>query len=380
MPHVLRLFFARSEDGIGALVSLDEEHFYAIVEHHELTLEAEEASEAQAISYARQILEASNASKEVDFDDLLYFAVLKGVRLPTFDWVFVDEAQDTNIIQRAILRKILARGGRLVAVGDPAQAIYGFRGADSDSMDLIANDFAPCTQLPLSVTYRCATKITELAQQYVPAIEAREGAPEGEILNHGTEWKFEQLGKKDLVVCRNTKPLIDLAFRCFRARIPAFVMGKELGEGLQSLIRKCDKRGGGIDGFVSRLEAWRDREVEKAVAKHLEAKAEAIEDKAATLLMLVAELPEANRTVAELSSVLHVLFSDPGNALTLATIHKSKGLEADTVWWLEPGLCPSRWAKSEWQVAQERNLMYVATTRAKTSLRFIDLPKKGGQK
>ena len=90
-----------------------------------------------------------------NFDDLLYLAVKDGISLPKFDFIFVDEAQDTNAIQRALLRKIMKKTSRVVVVGDPAQAIYGFRGADSESMNLIAEEF-DCKRLPLSISCRCA--------------------------------------------------------------------------------------------------------------------------------------------------------------------------------------------------------------------------------
>ena len=372
---VRRLIGLARNAGLGALRPLDGAGLYELVDHHELVLESEEAEESIGIEHARRLLEASNASSEVDFDDLLYFAVLKGVRLPTFEWVFVDEAQDTNAIQRAILRKILARGGRLVAVGDSAQAIYGFRGADSDAMELLAQEFEPCTRLPLSVTYRCARSVTQYAQEFVPSIEPRENAPEGSVEEVGVTWKLKDLGQHDLVVCRNTKPLIDLGYRLMRARIPVRIMGRDLGEGLAALARRCDT-GRGLDAFVERLEAWRDREYEKAIAKDLETKAEAILDRADTLLMLAAELPEDSRSVEALLNVLAQLFTDANNRVTLSTVHKAKGLEAETVWWLAPSLCPSRWARQPWQLSQEHNIMYVAITRAKTRLVKIELPAR----
>jgi DNA helicase II / ATP-dependent DNA helicase PcrA len=62
----------------------------------------------------------------------------------------------------------------------------------------------------------------------------------------------------------------------------------------------------------------------------------------------------------------------PAGRVTLATIHKAKGLEANRVWFLCPSLCPSKWARQDWQKAQERNLIYVAITRAKSELIKIE--------
>jgi DNA helicase-2/ATP-dependent DNA helicase PcrA len=196
--------------------------------------------------------------------------------------------------------------------------------------------------------------------------------PSGEVRDYGTDWDLRDLGAKDLVVCRNTKPLIDLGFKLMRARIPLRILGRDLGEGLISLIRKCDA-GRGIEAFENKLQTWRERESEKAIAKGLDAKAEAIQDKADTILMLVHELPEHKRTNAELITIIQALFADHANCVTLSTIHKAKGMEACTVWWLESALCPSRWARQPWQKQQEDNLIYVTITRAKKSLFKIDL-------
>jgi superfamily I DNA/RNA helicase len=70
---------------------------------------------------------------------------------------------------------------------------------------------------------------------------------------------------------------------------------------------------------------------------------------------------------------LKSLFINKENAIMLCTIHKSKGLEADIVYILNEDLIPSRFAKSAEQLKQENNLKYVARTRAKEELYFLDL-------
>ena len=69
------------------------------------------------------------------------------------------------------------------------------------------------------------------------------------------------------------------------------------------------------------------------------------------------------------------LFNDKiEGAIKLATIHKSKGLEAQRVLILDRGLIPSRYATQDWQLEQENNLMYVAITRSMDYLGFINSP------
>ena len=101
----------------------------------------------------------------------------------------------------------------------------------------------------------------------------------------------------------------------------------------------------------------------------------AIADKADCIRVLVESLPENARTVPELTRTIDTMFSAEGG-VTLASIHKSKGLEAGTVWWLNRSACPSKWAKQAWQQQQEGNLCYVAATRAKHRLVLIEMPRK----
>ena len=103
---------------------------------------------------------------------MIYMPLIKRMKFWGFRWVFVDEAQDTNPARRAMIRAMLAPGGRVVAVGDRHQAIYGFAGADADSLDLIAADFN-ASRLPLTTTYRCPQAVVSFAQQWVSAYRMR---------------------------------------------------------------------------------------------------------------------------------------------------------------------------------------------------------------
>lgn len=360
--------------GIGCLVPDTEMAWIQMSEHHDIEVDSDEGEFGRAIELARNLLDLSNASPMVDFDDMLYFAVKDGITLPKFDFVFVDEAQDTNAIQRAVLRKIMRPGARIVAVGDPAQAIYGFRGSDSNSMRLLEDEFN-CTRFPLSISYRCPKSVVRYAQQWVPHIEAAPGKGEGLVVDHGYEWKVEDFRAGDLVVSRKTSPLLTLAYRCIRANVPATVMGREIGQGLKVLVKKMNARG--IDALQTKLEAFLERETEKLRAKKDDARIEALEDKVGSLLFLIDSLREGKRTIPDLEAGIDYLFANKADAVILATIHKSKGLEASRVWWLNRSECPAKWAKQDWQKEQELNLCYVAATRAEDELHMIELAGKG---
>lgn len=366
---MVKLVSLARQQGIGCLIDDAEQNWIDLVDHHDLELENDNAEFARAIDLSRQLLAWSNHDERVDFDDMLYVAVKEGITLPKYDFVYVDEAQDTNAIQRAILRKIMHENSRLIAVGDPSQAIYGFRGADSDSMDLIKQEFN-CTELPLTVSYRCGRKIVEHAAQF-GTIEAAPSAIEGEVVAVG-KWDLNEFKANDLVICRVTRPLIAVAYRLMKARIPAYIMGREIGAGMVSLIKKLNAKG--IDNLIERLNIYTNREVEKAKAKKQEAKAATIQDKTECILFLIDSLKETDRTVPELIRVIENLFTDKANAVVLATIHKAKGLEARRVFWIDRGFKCYQ-PKQEWQQQQETNLCYVAASRAKESLFLLDFEK-----
>jgi DNA helicase-2/ATP-dependent DNA helicase PcrA len=368
---ITRLVGLARNAGLGAgLMDNTTDNWLDLANHHDLEPDADTGTTmAEGIELAQELLAVSNDSDMVDFDDLLYYAVKDGISLPKFEWVYLDEAQDTNAIQRAILRKLMKPHTRLVAVGDPCQAIYGFRGADSDSMDLLKAEFG-CVEMPLTVTYRCAKAIVEFAQEWMPLIEAAPGAPDGAVTECGDEWGHAIFGDNDLVVCRTTRPLIALAYSLIKNRRRAHVMGREIGQGLRKLVEKMKAHG--IDALLEKLAVFTTREVEKAVAADNQAKAEAIRDKSACVVCIAEGLDENDRTIPALIRAIDEIFSESTGGVTLATIHKSKGLEANRVFWLNSSKCPAAWARQEWQVDQEHNLCGVAATRAKTELVLIE--------
>ena len=308
---------------------------------------------------------------QVDFDDMMYFVVALNLPTWTYDWLIVDEAQDVSHVQRMMLEKFLRRDGKLIAVGDRRQAIYGFRGADSSSLDNIAKAFGAETA-QLSITYRCAKQIVLAAQGIVPSLEARDDAPEGVVRTANT-FDPTTFVEEDLVVCRYMAPVIESAFKLLAQRIPCRVEGRDIGTAMQNLTKKiAGKRFStmGRQEFQVKLDAWREREVAKAAARRDDAKIDNIEDKYSSILA-VADSVDA-QTVGAIISGFETIFAS-SRGVKFSTVHRAKGLEAERVFILEPQAMPSKRAKQEWQQEQEMNLLYVAITRAKSEL--VYLPK-----
>jgi DNA helicase II / ATP-dependent DNA helicase PcrA len=126
--------------------------------------------EERVVEVAQKLLTTSSTEPvgSFDFDDMLYLPLRLRLSFDRTNYIFIDEAQDTNCVQRALLHEMLhaAPYGRLIAVGDPSQAIYGFRGADADAIAALKREFGMVTY-PLSVSYRCSKAVVKEAQKYI---------------------------------------------------------------------------------------------------------------------------------------------------------------------------------------------------------------------
>lgn len=325
-------------------------------------LEAKKVSEL-----AEMVLKLGISQKRViDFDDQMYLPVCYNARFRQYDVVFIDEAQDVSHIQRHMLKKIVKpRKGRLLAFGDRSQSVYGFRGAAHDAIDRIKEDFN-CQELPLSISYRCPKSVVKLAQTIVPEIEYHEDAIDGEI-KEPEDFDLMELQPKDYIICRYNSPIIKTAYCLLRRRVPVNVLGKDIGQGMITLIKRSKKHK--IDQMVAWVMNWADKEVQRALKKGNEDKIDTIKDKEQSICVM-AEMTEAE-SCKELIQEISTMF-ESGKGVTLSTVHKAKGLEADRIYILDGHLMPSKRVKKDWQRQQERNIQYVAYTRAKKELIFIN--------
>lgn len=365
------------------------EHFDVdIIPSREPGDESDEPDLDTAYQLCSKIYRKSAALKHViDFDDMLFLPYIYKVPFFKFKYIFIDELQDTNVPQCHLLKSMMFDDSTLVGVGDPYQSIYGFRGASSEAMNFF-REFFNTRSLPLSICYRCSKAVIRLAQTIVPHIEASDNAPEGSVQTL-KDYKADIFKPADAILCRNTAPLVSLAYKFIAKRIGVQVLGRDIGIGLINLIKKlAGKTIKDIDTFEVKLSEWADREIAKAEAKHDDSMAEAINNKADCIRIFIENLSEDSRSITHLIDEINDLFvadsynSDDNRAkvkkkdvLTLCSIHKSKGLEWDNVYILDAWRMPSKYAKQDWQKEQETNLQYVAYTRAKINLAFIELNK-----
>jgi len=376
---------------------MDKEAWLKLVDHHDLDEEIaealldeqggayrDEASEnvdtttlqehvGKAINWTVRVIRkgVQIANEVIDFEDMLYMPLISQIHVYQNDWVLVDEAQDTNPSRRAYVAKILRPTGRTLWVGDPAQAIYGFTGADSQSIASIQKRFG-AVQLDLTVTYRCPQVVVQKAQKWVKHIQAHPSAPMGQELTiQVADLLNYDLTVDDVILCRNNRPLVELALALLRKGIPCHVEGRDIATGLVKLVSRW-KTVKSLDALTHRLESYRDREVQKAMARGKEGRAQDVADQVEVLVQMIQDMPRGS-SLSDLESKIYDMFLDSEKqvkpTLTLSSIHKAKGREWNRVFWYGPErFQPSKFARKDWQREQERNLMYVAVTRTKQTL------------
>ena len=378
LAFTLKLVGLAKDTGIGFFCAIeDDSAWFDLVDKFDVAdMLDEELSVEKGIKFAQAMLRRSNAIKNVvDFPDMIYMVLLDGIHMLQNDWVLIDEAQDTNPTRRALAKKMLKPGGRLIAVGDPHQAIFGFTGADNDALDQIRTEFNAIT-LPLTVTYRCPKAVVAHARQWVSHITAHDSAIEGAVINATAE---EVFGDKstytftpdDVILCRNNAPLVSTAFALIRKGIACRIEGRDIGVQLALLAGKWKVKR--LDVLRDRLETYRGREIQKAMSKGQEQKADAINDRVSCLFILIERAEEKRLDVDGLIAMIYDMFSDadkaPKDVLTLSSVHKFKGHERKRVLLLgRHEFMPSKYARQQWQIEQEMNLIYVAVTRAMETL------------
>lgn len=307
----------------------------------------------------------------IDFDDMIALPIFNNWPVEQSDNVIVDEAQDLNPARlQLIARAIKSPNGRLVAVGDEKQAIYGFTGADSESMSKIVRYFEAKT-LPLSVSYRCSKAVVIEAQKVVPHLQYADTAREGSVREIEEPELDNKVAAGDFILCRCTAPLVKKCFDLIRKSRRAYVRGKEIGKDLINLVDTISGRNcADIIDFCKLANEYKSLECGKLNAQDKELLAEMLADKVDTLLVLT----EGVLTVEDVKKKIESIFSDDRHeeAILLSTVHKAKGLEAENVFILRPDLLPHPKAKQEWQQEQEQNLLYVAITRAKENLTYVN--------
>ena len=300
--------------------------------------------------------------------------MLKPIGL-TYDWVYIDEAQDLSLCSTQLFLKCIKRGGRFVAIGDDLQAINMFAGSSEDAFNFMKN-YPNTTIFELPISYRCAKSIIRFANNFVKDIFAREDAPEGIIVEN---CHVRDIKEGDMVLCRSKAPLINLYVKLLRKNVNCYIKGQDIGQNLikelekikqDDLARDLDRDGVFVRLFDNlfternKLMQTRGLDYEDAtLSSYIMEKYDAI-----NALMILSERYDSKN---DLIKHIQEIFKEDSMGVCLSTVHKAKGLESENVYILCNSSMPSKLAVHDWEKQQEKNIMYVAYTRAKNKMGFI---------
>ncbi len=250
-----------------------------------------------------------------DFDDLLldFYYILKSKKQHVlFDYIFIDEFQDTNNLQYQVLRQLIKERTSVLAVGDPDQSIYQFRGANSKIIYRYIKDYQ-AKLYSLAINYRSSQTIITHANR---------------LIKRNNRRYQKQLIPND----QSKHPVYHFKFASTIEETLSLI---ELIKALKNKIKK--------DEEIAIL--YRNYERSYEIRKALD------------------EYDIEYKNIDDHTRV---------HGIQLMTIHKAKGLEFDAVIiiGLEQGLLPSLIQNSQLSLDEERRLMFVAMTRARKYLYF----------
>lgn len=338
----------------------------------------------------------------IDFTDMLWitFNKLKYDNWEVPYWalytnIYCDEVQDFSNIQLNFLKFIKRTKGRYVFIGDFHQAIYNFAGANAQAFNQIPKMFAPVETFDLPICYRCAkSHLSRVNREYGIPILPCNDAPMGFVKTIDKNKISEYAKAGDMVISRKNKWIAEVVLDLARNGTPIFIEDKEMVEAIkrQILSSKCTSVGT-LEKFLQKVISNYNKKLFEIVSKnareggheeeHLEAVAEANSkiDNTSFLLEILKSYLEnhaSSDSVSKFSNFIDKLLNTTPspNCVRLCSIHKAKGLEATNVFVLNEAKINYDFRNSKEQNIQEKNLSYIATTRAKEGLYLVKEPSK----
>jgi len=280
----------------------------------------------------------------IDFNDQVYMPALFGGTYPMFPLVMIDEYQDLSPVNRAMVAK-LCRHSRQIGVGDEAQAIYEFRGADATAMPDAAESFR-MEILPLSISFRCPSAITSNVHWHVPDIRS------ANVGGHVSRVSNISIRPDTAVICRYNAPLLHMALAMIHQGAKVDLAGVDIGARILKLLGKLGSEDMTQAQTLSAIDDWA-------------AEKESMDSRSA------ADLAESMRVFARHGKSLgqaiayaqHVFGSTEGE-IRFMSGHRAKGLEFENVYHLNASAIKSG--------GQEQNIHYVIDTRSSDRLTYIE--------
>lgn len=317
------------------------------------------------IRHVIQILRrCKEKTSEVDYDDMIWFCFVYSIDVGKFDIVFIDESQDMSKAMIELALSACKKCGRIIAVLDDLQAIYSFMGADARVLNNLRMRLNFPVELSLPISYRCPNKVIALAKEFAPDIQAFDKAIDGEIIDIDISELEKYATPGSYVISRTNAPLIKSCFAFLKKGIKANILGRDIGDGLIYLIKRSKKKT--LKAFIEWLRKWEKQEKDKYLTRRPNGHTDFITDRAECLYSLC----EDCSTLEEVKKNIATLFTDADekDLILHASTHKIKGKETDKVFVLQFTYNSSS--------QEEKNLQYVAITRCKKYLYFVNKAPK----
>lgn len=321
-------------------------------------------------------------------------------------FLVVDEFQDTDPAQAALLEAWLGPNRDITVVGDPRQAIYGFKGADPELMGRFTTAYPDAHVVHLRTSYRSSPGLVTLANRLQTALPVagaalKSAAPEGpapvvrglDTPEAEAAWVSTQVlaALRDgtspgqvAVLARENQRVADLANALTDAGVPVRTSAStrsgdsDAVTAVRTAMRTYLERGWDMSGASLLRQVLADYGFDRQLPPPPGSVADPVWRVRKGLLDWVegfpaAELLGARELLAELDQAAAAGHHTPTDAVFVGTVHASKGLEFDAVF--VTGF-DSSWGAG----GQEGNVAYVAATRARRWLTFTWARTRGGRK
>ena len=302
------------------------------------------------------LAKSKSMTKSIDFGDMIYFPYCYNLTIGKYDYIFIDEAQDMSPGQLKVALTAVHSTSRVIIFLDPKQAIYSFMGADiknvTDTLDKLN-----AKHLKLPITYRCPKNVVYVAQKYAADLQYAKGAIDGNVEDILDTKMLDVVKPGDFILSRTNAPLIKLCMKLIKNKKPANIQGKDIADNLIWFVTKANISK--IDAFKKYLTKYKEKEVAKLMSENKSV--EFVLDRVDTLEALCENI----KTTEELLKLIKKLFTHTNDRdkIILSSTHKAKGLERDNVFLL--------WDTYKHSNEEEKNISYVAITRAKKNLYFV---------
>lgn len=335
---------------------------------------------------------SSNIDK-IDFQDMVWLpyelGIKANIKFLQYDIIFVDEAQDSSLIQQNLIDICKHRATRFVLFGDSFQTINSWCGADTEAFEKFEK-LDNMHEFHLTTSYRCSRKVGDKVRQLIPDFKTPDFAKEGEV-NFNVPLSKIQNG--DLVLCRLTAPLVKLHMKLLAQNKPSKVTGLAIGRELISILNECK-----TDDMVEVMKQlhlnlfgmWEElANINQCSLKDVVCEPLIMEeyDKILAIQAVANGETDKQQVIKTLEGIFVAdVETDDNDVITgdmihLSTVHRAKGLECENVFILCPSLMPSKLARVDWEIESEKNIVYVAWSRAKNTLNFIseqEFPPENG--